>query len=411
MTLERDRAVLLRYHEVALKGANRRWFEDRLEINARRFIERGLRESGASDIRFPDRITRQHGRILIETDWNENVRSALSHTFGLSSFSPIRKVPTDHASLIRGAIEEIGAYLRRHGRPPHFRVLSRRSDKVVPETSVELDKLIGAAVCEAYPELQVELKNPALVVGVEVRRGQSFIWTEKVPGLGGLPVGSNGALLTLISGGLDSPVAAIQALRRGSPSRFIHFYGTPFVGEDVLEKILDLVRIVNRYQPEPEPVHVVHFGKIQERIALATAPKMRTVLYRRMMMRISCALADKIGAHALVTGEALGQVASQTVENLSTIDAVATLPVIRPLVTYDKVEIVEQAKRWGTFETSVRPGLDCCTLFADRHPSIRSTREAAEEQEARFPVQELVEEALAGIQLIGERERRESRLA
>ncbi|MCM2276586.1 MAG: tRNA 4-thiouridine(8) synthase ThiI [Oligoflexia bacterium] len=398
-TPEHDRAVLLRYHEIALKGQNRRWFEDRLEGNVRLLIERGLRAGGDPQARFSGKITRQHGRILIETAWNENVREALCNSFGLSSFSPIRKVPTDHASLIRGAIEEVDAYIRRHGQPSDFRVLSRRSDKVLPETSVELDQLIGGELLRAFPGLKVKLEKPALYVGIEVRRDRSFIWTEKVPGLGGLPVGSNGPLLAMLSGGLDSPVAAIQTLRRGSATRLMHFYGTPFVGEEVLRKVIDLARIVNRYQPKPEPLHVVPFGKLQERIALATSPKLRTVLYRRMMVRIACALAPRLGAHGLVTGESLGQVASQTVENLATINAAATLPIIRPLVTCDKDEIIAQAQRWGSYETSIRPGLDCCTLFADRHPALHSSIDEAEAQESRFPVQELVDEALAGIQV------------
>ncbi len=218
---------------------------------------------------------------------------------------------------------------------------------------------------------------------------------EKIRGEGGLPVGTNGRVLSLLSGGLDSPVAAIQILRRGSPCSFIHFYGTPFVGEEVLEKIEDLVRIVNRYQPDPQPLHIVPFGKIQEKIALATNPKMRTVLYRRMMVRISCALARRLKAQALVTGESLGQVASQTLENMSTINAVANLPILRPLIGYDKDQIIEEAQKRGTYETSIRPAVDCCTLFADRHPSIRTTLPLIEEQEAKFPVQEFVEEALA----------------
>src|SRR5262249_37048305 len=152
---------------------------------------------------------------------------------------------------------------------------------------------------------------------------ESFIWTEKITGQGGLPVGTNGSVLSLISGGLDSPVAAIQILRRGSPTHFTHFYGAPFVGEEVLEKVKDLVRIVNQYQPDPQPLHVIPFGKIQEKIALCTNPKMRTILYRRMMIRIANALAKKLKAQALVTGESLGQVASQTMENLATINSVA----------------------------------------------------------------------------------------
>ena len=173
-------------------------------------------------------------------------------------------------------------------------------------------------------------------------------------------------------------------LKRGADTSFLHFFGTPFVGDDVLAKVEDLARIVNRYHPDPRPLHVVPFGKIQEKIALATNPKLRTVLYRRMMVRIAAAAAERLGAQALVTGESLGQVASQTLENLVTINEAARLPILRPLVAFDKEEIIAAAKRWQTFEASIRPGADCCTLFADRHPTIRSTLAQVEEQEACF---------------------------
>lgn len=390
------RAVLLRYHEVALKGANRRWFEDKLAGNTARMIARELNPSDPAAARVE--IKRQHGRILIESEWNESIRAALGRVFGLSSFSPIRKVPTDRDAIKKAAVEEIDEYLRRHGMPKNFRVTSRRSDKVFPETSTDIDHWVGAAVHEKHPELKLELKKPELVLGVEIHFNHSFLWTEKIPGQGGLPVGGNGRVLSLISGGLDSPVAAIQVLRRGSPTSFIHFYGTPFVGEEALTKVEDLVGIVNRYQPEAQPLHVVPFGKIQEKIALATNPKMRTLLYRRMMVRVSCALARKIRAHALITGESLGQVASQTVENMAQINAVADMPILRPLITYDKDEIIAQARKWGSYETSILPAADCCTLFADRHPTIRGSAEAVAEQEARFPVNELVQEALDSIE-------------
>lgn len=395
---DQERAVVLRYHEIALKGANRRWFEDKLAQNAKKLIERELQP--LADLPpGPVEIIRFHDRILINTPWNEAIKTALSRTFGLSSFSPMRMVPTDLEALKQAAVEEFTIYFQKHGLPKSYRVLTRRSDKVFPQTSTQIDRLIGDAVGSVYPDVKVDLEEPAFTIGIEIRFGKSYVWTEKIPGLGGLPVGGNGKLLTLISGGLDSPVAGIQVLRRGSPTGFIHFYGTPFVGQEVLQKVEDLVRVVNRYQPDPQPLHVIPFGKLQEKIALVTNPKMRTILYRRMMIRIACRLARRIKAQALVTGESLGQVASQTVENLATINAAADLPIIRPLITYDKDEIVQQAQRWGSFDISIRPGVDCCTLFADRHPTIRSTIEAITGQEANFPVEELMNEALAGLQI------------
>jgi thiamine biosynthesis protein ThiI len=388
-----ERSIILRYHEIALKGDNRGWFEDRLALNAKKLLQRALGKDAAIDIK------RHYGRIEVQTEWNEESREALTRLFGVSSFSPMRKVKTDKEMLGRAVVEEFDRYRTTYGMPTRFKVKTKRSDKALPESSTDLDRYFGAIIKDLYPSLIVDLKNPDMTVGVELRFEESFIWTEKIPALGGLPVGSNGSVLSLLSGGLDSPVAAIQVLRRGSPSAYLHFYGAPFVGEEVLAKIEDLVRIINRYQPNPQPLHLVPFGKIQEKIALVTNPKMRTLLYRRMMIRVANRLAKRIGAEAIVTGESLGQVASQTVENMATINAVAEIPILRPLVTYDKIEIVAQAKKWGSYEVSIRPGLDCCTLFGDRHPTLRSTPAILEEQEAKFPMLELVDEALDGMKI------------
>lgn len=385
-----ERAVLLRYHEIALKGANRAWFEERLANNARKLVERAI---GLRGSKIP--FERLHGRIILDCEWNERVEGALARVFGLTSFSPMLPVVTAKESLRQAALSELETGLARSPGVRTFRVSTRRSEKALPERSMDLDREIGAAILEKHPGLKVDLENPDFVVGIELRFKTSYVWTQKVLGPGGLPVGTNGRVLALVSGGLDSPVAAISALKRGAEASFIHFSGEPFVGGEVLEKVEDLGRIVNRFQPIPQPLHVVPFGKIQERIALATSSRLRTVLYRRMMIRIACAVARSCDAQALVTGESLGQVASQTLENLSTINEAANLPVLRPLVCHDKEEIIDRARAWGTYETALRPGVDCCTLFADRHPAIRSTPASIAEQEARFPVEEWVAEAVA----------------
>lgn len=384
-----DRAVILRYHEIALKGFNRGWFEERLGINSRKLIQRSLGKSASVEVQ------KFQGRILIRTPWNDGVRTALTKVFGIANFSPMRMVPTDLESLKKAALEEYGTFVATHGAPKTFRVRTKRSQKALPEKSMEIDQVVGSAIRSAHPELVVDLEKADFTLGIEINREQSFVWTEKIQGPGGLPVGTNGHLLSLISGGLDSPVASIRIMKRGASLSFIHFYGAPFVGPEVLEKVEDLVRIVNRFQPEPKPLWIVPFGKIQERIALVTNPKLRTVLYRRMMIRISAEAAKRIKAQALVTGESLGQVASQTIENLRTIDEVADLPIIRPLIASDKEEIIQAAHAWGTYDTAIRPGVDCCTLFADRHPTIRSSISMVEEQEQRFSIDELVQEAIS----------------
>ncbi len=383
--------LLLRYHEVAIKGDNRGWFERRLAHNARQRIYRSLNVTSGVQ------ISRTHGRILLETEWNLITKDALDCVFGLSSYSPIQKVSTEKKEILNQALAEFKKYADQYGLPKTFRVKTRRSDKALSDSSQEIDRWIGSAIRDRYPILEVDLKHPDFTLGIEIRFGKTFIWTEKIPGPGGLPVGSNAAVLCLISGGIDSPVAAIRTLRRGSPTQFIHFYGAPFVGEEALQKVEDLIRIINRYHPETGKLYVIFFGKIQEQIALVTNPKMRTILYRRMMIRIANRVAKTLKIEALVTGESLGQVASQTLENLAVIHSASHLPIFCPLITYDKDEIIQQAHQWGTFETSIRPATDCCTLFADRHPLLHTSLAAVEEEECKFSVNHLVEEALSSI--------------
>jgi tRNA uracil 4-sulfurtransferase len=391
--VQNKEAILLRYHEIALKGDNRGWFEDKLASNVRKLVSRALGQDESVEVH------QQHGRMILEANWNKETQTALSRVFGLSSFSPMKRVPTDREAIQNAILAEAENYIKKHGFPESFRVKTRRSEKAWPETSPQIDTFLGGPVKDKYPLLRVDLKNPQLLIGLELRFKESYIWTEKFSAEGGLPVGSNAPLLALMSGGLDSPVAAIQVLRRGSSCSFIHFYGTPFVGPEALEKVQDLVRIVNRYQADPQPLHVIPFGKTQEKIALQVSPRFRTILYRRMMLRIANRVAQKLKLNALVTGESLGQVASQTVENLATINSVSKLPVFRPLIGFNKDEIIEKAHRWGTFDIAIRPAVDCCTLFSDRHPILRSTETLVEEEESKFSVQELEEEAFAGMEI------------
>jgi thiamine biosynthesis protein ThiI len=388
-----DRAILLRYHEVALKGGNRAWFEKQLADNARKIIRRSATDPLAVKVR------RENSRLVVKAPWTASTRQALGQVFGVTGFSRMRIVPTDCEALVKACVEEFAEQIRLSGLPPTFRVRTRRSEKALPESSHELDRLIGAAILERFPGLKVQLKDPAAAVSVEIRRNHSYVWTEKARGAGGLPVGTNGRLLALMSGGLDSPVAAVRALRRGSPLSFVHFYGAPFVGHEVLDKISDLVRVVNRYQPDPAPLHIVHFGKIQEKIALATHARYRTLLYRRMMIRVADEIARQVKAKGLVTGESLGQVASQTLENLGVINSVARLPILRPLVSFDKDEIIEEAHRLGTFEISVRPATDCCTLFTDQSPVTRARASAIAGEEERLSIDALLQEALANTEI------------
>lgn len=387
-------SIVVHYHEISLKGANRRWFEDRLVGN----ISARLARLFPSDTPKPFSVIRQHGRILVEISEDEKTAQivlALKQVFGIAHFSVPLKTASDLTSLQKTAITLFETYLQKNPMPRTFRVRLKRSDKRIEGQSPSWEKELGLAIHAKYPSLQLELKNPEWTLRGELHQDTSYLYTDKIEGLRGLPCGTNGHLLTLLSGGIDSPVAAIQMLKRGATSAFVHFSGAPFVGPEALEKVEALVRHVNRFQHLIQPLHVIPFGKIQEKIALTTDSKMRTILYRRLMIRIATALAPKLGVQALVTGEALGQVASQTIHNLVTINSVSSsqMPVLRPLLSHDKSEIIDLAIKYGCYETSILPAVDCCTLFADRHPNLKATEEQITEQERLIDLEALIQEA------------------
>lgn len=381
--------ILVRYNELALKKGNRAWFEKVLIHNIQRQIK-----SEMGDPEFKVSVTLSRGRILVDLPLDQTVKRALEKTFGVDSFSPIIHCETDLDVIKKEALSATRDYLERHPFPEHFRVLTRRSEKALKEDSMQIDRDVANFLLKEFPKLNVKLKKPEFTVGIEIRDKKSYIWVEKFSGPKGLPVGTNGKVLTLLSGGIDSPVAAIQIMKRGCTAHFIHFYGTPFVDEDALTKVKDLAKVVRHFSPHQIQLFVVPFGKIQEKIAIATEPKFRTLLYRRLMVKIANRVARWVKAQALITGESLGQVASQTIENLNVTNSVSDLPIFRPLIAYDKEQIIEYAQLWNTFDISIRPSEDCCTLFADRHPAIRGSIEILEEEEKKFPEEQFIEEAL-----------------
>jgi len=388
--MENHQTTLIRYHEIALKGANQGWFEKKLAENSKKMILR-------SNKKHSIKIERKNKRILFHHDTGDFDVSSLKNTFGISSYSKVNVVDTSIQKLQPAVILEMEKYINEYGMPKTFRVKTRRSDKALPEKSMELDLIFGSKLKELYPQLKVQLKDPECTIGVEIRRDNSYVWSKKIPGPGGLPVGTNGKLLTLLSGGIDSPVAAIHALKRGCNTALIHFSGEPFVEKDVIQKIKDLAKAINNYSPGKLDLYIVPFGKTQEQIALQTEAKFRTVLYRRLMMKIATKVAKNEGFLGIVTGESLGQVASQTLENIAVINESTSLPIIRPLITYDKDQIIKEAKQFNTYEISIKPFIDCCTLFADRHPIIRAELDTILEQEKLFLSDELIEQSLKNI--------------
>ena len=277
-----------------------------------------------------------------------------------------------------------------------FKVETRRPNKAFPLTSPELSRTLGAHVLQSLPGLSVDVHKPDVILNVEVRQEGAFLYSRTIPGLGGLPVGASGKGFLLLSGGIDSPVAGFLALKRGVAVEGLHFHSYPFTTERSKEKVIELGRILGQYTGRGQfPLWICHFTEIQKAIQGVPFPSLRITIMRRFMLRIAAQLAQSHKAYALITGESLGQVASQTMESIFTINAVTNMPVYRPLIGLDKEEIVEIARRIGTYETSILPYEDCCTVFVPRNPATRPTVDQALEAESYLDVEGLVAEAIA----------------
>lgn len=378
--------VVVHYHEIALKRGNRRWFVDQLRQN----IRAGLRGAGVRRVRS---IT---GRLVLnlrpQADW-ERIRTTLARTFGLVSFAPAWRCERTPEAITDTALAALGNCSARS-----FAVRAKRADKQYPISSMDLARQVGGAIQEATG-WNVDLDNPDVTVTIEVVPEEAFVLVGRYAGPGGLPTHTSGRVVALLSGGIDSPVAALRMMRRGCVVEFVHFHGAPFQDRSSIDKATELAEVLAGYQG-PVRLHLIPFGETQSRIVAAVPRPYRVVLYRRMMLRIACALAERVGAQALVTGESLGQVASQTLENLSVIGAAATLPVLRPLVGMDKAEIMAQAQALGTFEISTRPDQDCCQLFVPKHPATACRLADIEAVEAPLEVDEWLQAALAADEIV-----------
>jgi thiamine biosynthesis protein ThiI len=378
--------VVVHYGEISLKGKNRPLFVHQLVSN----IRRALQDMDPVDVRPLS------GRMLLtlpaELAWVD-VAERLRHIFGVANFSPCLSVP-HHLD----AIKEVVSHALRHRTFGSFRVMARRAFKQLPFTSQELNQEIGAHVLENH-STRVDLQHPELTIYIEVIPRQALIYFEKLPGAGGLPMGMSGRLMSLLSGGFDSPVATYRMMKRGCQVDFVHFHSYPFLDRTSQEKASHLANHLTRYQYTAR-LFLVPFGDIQQQIVSVVPPPARVVLYRRCMLRIAEALAYQRGAHALVTGESLGQVASQTLQNLRVIEAASRLPVLRPLIAMDKAEIMREAQVIGTYETSILPDQDCCTLFVPRHPATRTTLKQIETIEHKLDMAVIMQTALAGMQVV-----------
>ncbi len=373
-------SVVIHYQEIALKGKNRPWFIARLVRN----IRRALSDLDIRDVRV------LMGRIQVvlgpSATW-ESVRERLGFVFGIGNFAPAGRAPLDVDAIAAEILNDLGPE-----NPETFRVSAKRADKRFPLTSPQIEREVGGRIKEARGWL-VNLDRPAFTIHVEALSTEAFYSFGKERGPGGLPVGASGRVACLLSGGIDSPVAAWRMMRRGCRVHFIHFHSYPILSRASQEKARELARLLTRYQFDSR-LFLVPFGEIQQRVVLSVQPPLRVVIYRRLMLRIAERIARQHRAQALVTGEVVGQVASQTLENLATIGSVAGLPVLRPLIGMDKDEITAEAQRLGTFPISIIPDQDCCTLFTPRHPATRARRHEIEAAEAALPIDDVVNEAV-----------------
>ena len=381
--------ILLKLGETVLKGLNRPWFEQKLVANVRR----RLAPLGSFQ------VANRQSTIYVEPEGDcdmDAAAEALCKVFGVVSVTRAAACEKDADAIAAKAIEYLAAPMRAAA---SFKAESKRSDKRFPMNSVQLSQYVGGLLAEAFPDTRADMHSPALTVHLEVRELSAYVHATPLPGAGGLPVGTNGTAVTLLSGGIDSPVSSWMIAKRGVHLVPVHFFSFPYTSELAKEKVLTLAKILGTWCGRLTVV-VVPFTKIQTEIRNACPEEYFTLIMRRFMMRIADEIAIKNGASALVTGENLGQVASQTMEALRCTEAVCSLPVLRPLIGMDKEEIVKAARKIETFETSILPYEDCCTVFTPRHPRTKPRLPDVEAAEAVLDVEALVAEAIAGIEHI-----------
>ena len=375
--------VIVKTHELALKGKNRPWFMRRLTENLR-LVTQGTGVEKVWQAQLMVGLSLED-----ESSWPE-VKSRVYDCFGVAKFFLAHEFPQD-LELIQNALPQ----MLNDFRFQTFRIETNRADKRFPLTSPEVNRVLGRFVEEATGA-GVDLSNPDLTIYLDIQTRGILLYFNETPAHGGLPVGSSGRVAVMLSGGIDSPVAAWHMMKRGCPATYIHFHSYPLVDRSSIEKAGELAQHLARHQRRSELI-LAPLAEIQKRIIVETPPSYRVLLYRRFMVRIAQRLAKQSRAKALITGESCGQVSSQTLENIAVVDDVATMPVLRPLIGMNKEEIVGMAREIGTFPISIQPDQDCCSLFVPKHPETRARLATVEKLENGLPVDEMVEQALAGV--------------
>lgn len=389
----RFHSFLIKYGEIGIKGKNRYMFEDAL-VRQIRFALRGV------DGNFL--VHKCHGRVYVdcegEYDYEETVES-LKRVFGIVGICPVVRVAVAEIRQLR---KDVVSYMEQMYPDKNltFKVEARRANKRYPMNSMEINCELGEAILDAFPETKVDVHNPDVKLNVEIRE-EVYIYSEIIPGPGGMPVGTNGSAMLLLSGGIDSPVAGYMIAKRGVEIEAVYFHAPPYTSERAKEKVVDLARLVSKYAG-PIKLHVVNFTDIQLYIYEKCPHEELTIIMRRYMMRIAEQFAVKDGCLGLITGESIGQVASQTMQSLAATNAVCTLPVYRPLIGFDKREIVEISEKIDTYEVSIQPFEDCCTIFVAKHPVTKPSVERMEKSEQNLAekIDELVKTAVDTAEII-----------
>ncbi len=383
---------IVRYGEVALKGMNKPYFERMLTERIKKLLKRKFENFT---------VRRQDGLVFVRADKEyakEDIIKEISKVFGVASISPAVEAESHLDAIGEAAVEYMKELIEEKG-IQSFKVKAKRADKNFPVKSPEIGRIIGAKVLIGCKVLHVDVNNPDVMLHVDVRQDRSYIYQDKIAGFGGLPLGTNGKGMTLLSGGIDSPVATWMMAKRGMMIEAIHFHSFPYTSQRAQEKVEDLAKIVATYCGNFK-MHVVNLLPIQEAIVQNCPEEETTILVRRFMMRIAEQVAMDTGCGMLITGENLGQVASQTAEALVVTDASVKLPVMRPLIAMDKVDIMDKAKEIGTYETSIMPYEDCCTVFLPKHPTTKPKLERILESESKLDCEQLIADAIAAKEVV-----------
>ncbi|MCJ7802381.1 MAG: tRNA 4-thiouridine(8) synthase ThiI [Candidatus Marinimicrobia bacterium] len=383
--------IICHYSEIGLKGQNRNYFEKKLKENIKYILEVNAPDSFVS-------IQRLRGRFLIElTESGQNsiaeIRDTLINVFGLAYFAFAYESKPD-----LDIIKSDSLNLMKRLEFNTFRVTARRVDSKFPHTSQELNEYVGEVIFEKMNK-SVNLKYPEATCFIDVLDEGTFLFTEKIQSAKGLPIGVSGKAIVMLSGGIDSPVAAYYAMKRGMHVIYVHFHSVPLVSEASVEKVRDTVAILKKYQQKSK-LYLMKFAAIQQQIMVDCNEKLRVVLYRRYMMKIAEKVAELENAKAIYTGEALGQVASQTIENITVVEESVNLPIMRPLIGFDKLEIIAKAIEIGTYEISILPHEDCCTLYVPKHPATKARLIDVLQNEARLDSESLINDSLETTEIV-----------